>query len=72
METADLVPRLPRKIQEDIASFRTNLDARLERLEEISRKPRRDSAGVLVTTRATAGDFNVRASEVDALERAGS
>jgi hypothetical protein len=38
---------------------------RLERIEEINRKQRRDSAGMLVMMRATAGDFDERVSEVE-------
>ncbi len=47
-------------------------DQRFDRLEEIVRKQRRDSAGMLVMMRATAGDFDERVREIeermDALE----
>jgi hypothetical protein len=38
---------------------------RLDRIEEINRKQRRDSAGMLVMMRATAGDFDERVSEIE-------
>ncbi|MBL8590849.1 MAG: hypothetical protein JNK46_20125 [Methylobacteriaceae bacterium] len=38
---------------------------RLERIEELARKQRRDSAGMLVMMRATAGDFDERVNEVE-------
>jgi hypothetical protein len=34
-------------------------------VEDINRKQRRDSAGMLVMMRATAGDFDERVSEVE-------
>ncbi len=46
-----------RKIQEDMASFRKSVESRLERIEEISRKQRRDTAGMMVIGKAMAGDF---------------
>jgi hypothetical protein len=52
------------KIQEDLAAFRRSVEERLDRVEEINRKQRRDSAGMLVMMRATAGDFDERVSEV--------
>jgi hypothetical protein len=61
-----------KKIQEDTAAFRKSVEDRLERIEEIGRKQRRDSAGMLVMMRATAGDFDERVRDVeeriDALE----
>jgi hypothetical protein len=53
------------KIQEDLAAFRRSVEERLDRVEEINRKQRRDSAGMLVMMRATAGDFDERVSEVE-------
>jgi hypothetical protein len=52
-------------IHEDISSFRNSVEQRLDRLEEISRKRRRDAAGMLVMMRATAGDFDERVTEVE-------
>jgi hypothetical protein len=53
------------KIQDDLAAFRQSVEERLDRIEEINRKQRRDSAGMLVMMRATAGDFDERVSEVE-------
>jgi hypothetical protein len=53
------------KIQEDISGFRNSVEGRLDRLEEINRKQRRDSAGMLVMMRATAGDFDARVTELE-------
>jgi hypothetical protein len=52
-------------IREDISLFRQSVEQRLDRLEEISRKQRRDAAGMLVMMRATAGDFDERVTEVE-------
>ncbi|MDO9335833.1 MAG: hypothetical protein Q7T61_05485 [Caulobacter sp.] len=49
------------KIQDGIVDLRE----RLERVEDIARKHRRDSAGMLVMMRATAGDFDQRVREVE-------
>jgi hypothetical protein len=51
-----------KKIQADIGGIKDRLD----RIEDINRKQRRDSAGMLVMMRATAGDFDERVSEVEA------
>jgi hypothetical protein len=53
------------KIQDDVAAFRRSVEERLDRVEDINRKQRRDSAGMLVMMRATAGDFDERVSEVE-------
>ena len=52
-------------IQKSIAEFRESVEHRLDRLEAVSRKQRRDSAGMLVMMRATAGDFEERVTEVE-------
>ena len=52
-------------IRKDIASFRNSVEQRLDRLEEMGRKQRRDAAGMLVMMRATAGDFDERVTEVE-------
>ncbi|MGL4439073.1 MAG: hypothetical protein ACRCUE_07370 [Bosea sp. (in: a-proteobacteria)] len=66
----DLTLDVLKQLQAGFADMRE----RLERIEEINRKQRRDSAGMLVMMRATAGDFDERVSEVEerlvALERA--
>jgi hypothetical protein len=53
------------KIQDDVAAFRRSVEERLDRVEDINRKQRRASAGMLVMMRATAGDFDERVSEVE-------
>jgi hypothetical protein len=61
-----------KRIQQDNSEFRQSVEQRFDRLEEIVRKQRRDSAGMLVMMRATAGDFDERVTEIeqrmDALE----
>lgn len=61
-----------KKIQADIASFRTDVnerftrvEVRFEGLDELVRKQRRDTAGLLVMTKAVTGDF---AEQVAAIE----
>lgn len=63
--THNLTLDVLKRIQSDIGEFRQSIETRLERLEEINRKQRRDSAGMLVMMRATAGDFDERVSEVE-------
>ena len=76
----DLILPILKKIQEDIAAFRSSVDARfdrveqrLERVEQLGINQRRDSAGMLVMMRATVSDFNQRVTEIEerttALER---
>jgi hypothetical protein len=68
-----------KKMQAENADFRKSVEQqfaqvaeRFDRLEEINRKQRRDSAGMLVMMRATAGDFDQRINDVvtrmDAME----
>ena len=66
------LPQILMKIQDDIASFRKSfearldiVDARLDRLEDIAKKQRRDSAGMLVMMRATVSDYEVRVSDLE-------
>ena len=75
----DLILPILKKIQEDIAAFRSSVDARfdrveqrlehveqrLERVEQLGIKQRRDSAGMLVMMRATVSDFNQRVTEIE-------
>lgn len=53
------------KIEDDVAAFRRSVEEQLDRVEDINRKQRRDSAGMLVMMRASAGDFDERVSEVE-------
>ncbi len=70
----DAVPQILMKIQESIAAlrsefrselgqFRQSAETRLDRLEALIRKQRRDAAGMLVMMRAC--DFDERVSEVE-------
>jgi hypothetical protein len=68
-----------KKIQGDLAAFRASVDkrfddvdrrfdavdARFGGVETIIRKQQRDSAGMLVMTRAISGDFDKRVSELE-------
>jgi len=69
---ADAVPQILIKIQDSISAlrsevgqFRTSVEGRLDRLEQLNRKYRRDAAAMMVIMRATAGDFDERVSEVE-------
>ncbi len=44
-------------LQADFASFRSETNERFERLEDLVRKQRRDTAGLLVMAKAVTGDF---------------
>jgi hypothetical protein len=57
----DLTLNILKQLQAGFAEMRE----RLGRLEDIARRQRRDSAGMLVMMRATAGDFDERVSEVE-------
>jgi glycine cleavage system protein P-like pyridoxal-binding family len=68
----DAVPQILIKIQDSISTlrsevgqFRTSVEGRLDRLEQLNRKYRRDAAAMMVIMRATAGDFDERVSEVE-------
>ncbi|CAN7429414.1 hypothetical protein LJR090_003431 [Bosea sp. LjRoot90] len=54
-----------KKLQGDMASFRSETNDRFERLEDLVRKQRRDTAGLLVMAKAVTGDF---AEQVAAIE----
>jgi hypothetical protein len=55
-----------RKIQMESADFRRSVEGRLDRIEDIVRKQRRNVAGMQVIMTATAGDFDQRVSDVEA------
>jgi hypothetical protein len=68
----DAVPQILIKIQDSISTlrsevgqFRTSVEGRLDRLEQLNRKYRRDAAAMMVIMRATAGDFDERVSAVE-------
>ncbi|RXT46466.1 hypothetical protein B6S44_27080 [Bosea sp. Tri-44] len=54
-----------KRLQSDFASFRSETSERFERLEDLVRKQRRDTAGLLVMAKAVTGDF---AEQVAAIE----
>ncbi|MGL5115168.1 MAG: hypothetical protein ACRC7C_07575 [Beijerinckiaceae bacterium] len=58
-----------KRIQEQLADHSRRfdrMDQRFDRLEELSRKQRRDMAGVLVMMKATAGSFDERVEAIEA------
>ncbi|MEA2346078.1 MAG: hypothetical protein QOF63_4247 [Thermoanaerobaculia bacterium] len=68
----DAVPQILIKIQDNISTLRSELGTlrseltpRLDRIENLVRKQRRDAAGMLVMMRATASDFDERVSDVE-------
>lgn len=57
-----------KRIQTDVS----DINVRLERVEKLVKKQRRDSAAMLVMMRATAGDFEERISDLeDEMKRRG-
>jgi hypothetical protein len=64
-EPTDMTTDLLIAIREDISSFRTSFEERLDRLEQNIRKHRRDMAATMAIMRATVGHFNKRLSAVE-------
>jgi hypothetical protein len=69
--STDAVPQILIKIQDSIGTLRSELGTlrsdltpRLDRIENIVRKQRRDAAGMLVLMRAAACDFDERISDI--------
>jgi hypothetical protein len=62
---SDNVHGLTLDVLKQLQSGFAEMRDRLDRIEDISRKHRRDSAGTLVMMRATAGDFDARVSEIE-------
>ena len=60
-EPTDAVPQILIKIQDSIVAQAT----RLERIENLVRKQRREGAGMLVMMRATVSDFDERVGDVE-------
>jgi uncharacterized small protein (DUF1192 family) len=60
-EPDNLTLEILKSIQASIA----DLNRRFDRLEASLRKDRRNSAGMLVMMRATAGDFDERVTEIE-------
>jgi hypothetical protein len=61
----DATPQILMRIQADLAAFRGSVEARLDRVEDLVRKQRRDTAGLLVMAKSVTGDF---AEQVAAIE----
>ncbi|MGJ4952866.1 hypothetical protein [Bradyrhizobium sp. HKCCYLS20291] len=53
------------EFRSELGSFRQSTETRLDSLETLIRKQRRDSAGMLVMMRAAASDFDERVSAVE-------
>lgn len=54
-----------KKLQADMASFRPETNERFERLEDLVRKQRRDTAGLLVMAKAVTGDFTEQVAAIE-------
>jgi uncharacterized protein YicC (UPF0701 family) len=61
----DGVPQILIKIQDSMSTLRSDLTGRLERIESLVRKQRREGAAMLVMMRATVSDFDERVSDVE-------
>jgi hypothetical protein len=61
----DAMPQILIKIQDSISMLRSDLTGRLERIETLVRKQRREGAAMLVMMRATVSDFDERVSDVE-------
>ena len=54
-----------KKIQGDLAAFRTEAEDRFQRIEDGLRKQRRDNAAMLIMARAVVGDCDERVTKVE-------
>jgi hypothetical protein len=61
----DIATNILIAIREDISSFRTSFEGRLDRLEQSIRKCQRDAVATLVIMRATVDHFNERLGVVE-------
>jgi hypothetical protein len=68
----DAVPQILLGIQESITALRSELGTlrseltpRLDRIENVVRKQRRDAAAMMIIMQATVGDFDERVSEIE-------
>jgi DNA repair ATPase RecN len=64
-DVQDAVFDILERIQADAADFRRSVEERLDRIEQLQRKQRRDAAGMLVMMRSIVTDFDERVSEVE-------
>jgi hypothetical protein len=51
-------------VRSELGTLRSDLTPRLERIETIVRKQQRNSAAMMVITRATVGDFDERVNDI--------
>jgi hypothetical protein len=59
------ISALRTEFRSELGQFRQSAETRLDRVEALVRKQRRDAAGMLVMMRAAASDFDERVSEVE-------
>ena len=52
-------------VRSEVGTLRSDLTPRLDRIENIVRKQRRDAAGIQVLMRAAASDFDERISDIN-------
>jgi hypothetical protein len=62
---ADIATDMLTAIREDIASFQTSFEGRLDRLEQSIRRCQRDAAATIIIMRAAVGHFKKRLSAVE-------
>jgi hypothetical protein len=70
-EPTDAVPQVLIRIQDSISALRSEVgdfkrdnEAQHQRMEDLIRKQRRDSAALMIIMRATVSDFDERVNEV--------
>jgi hypothetical protein len=70
-EPTDAVPQILIRIQDSISALRSEVgdfkrdnEAQHQRMEDLIRKQRRDSAALMIIMRATVSDFDERVNEV--------
>jgi uncharacterized protein YukE len=61
----DITLEILKKFQAEFAQHRSETRDRLDRMDELLRKVRRDYAGMLVMMRAVTGDFDQRVSDIE-------
>jgi hypothetical protein len=54
-----------RALRSEVGTLRSELTPRLDRIENVVRKQRRDAAAMMVIMQATVGDFDERVSEIE-------
>jgi hypothetical protein len=59
-------------LRAEVVELRTTQDRRMESIEEVMRKQRRDMAGILVLVKGAAGVFKERVSSLETVSRLSS